>query len=189
MTKTALYLLAATALAACGSNSSVAPTAPKEPQHDRDHEGVASGGAVTTPDSTAASKEPPSPAEPPKLDPATVMKARLRVAEAVAFEAARPVFARACARCHTKAGKKATKKRLDNFDLDLYSLGEQHTATIGFTIRDVLGISGKKPTMPYDKPGSVQGDDLAAIKAWSDAWEASYKVGAHLFVDQEDHDD
>lgn len=183
MTKAALYLLAATALAACGSNSSVAPTAPKEPLHDGDHEGMASGGAVRTPDSPAASSEPP------RLDPATVMKARLRVAEAVAFEAARPVFARACAMCHTKAGKKATKKTLDNFNLDLYSLGEQHTATIGFTIRDVLGISGKKPTMPYDKPGSIQGDDLAAIKAWSDTWEASYKVGAHLFVDQAEHDD
>ena len=61
----------------------------------------------------------------------------------------------------------------------MYPLGGHHTATIGFTIRDVLGISGKKATMPYDKPGSVQGDDLAAIKAWTDAWEAADKGGAH----------
>jgi hypothetical protein len=33
--------------------------------------------------------------------------------------------------------------------------------------------------MPFDKPGSVHGDDLAKIKAWADAWEAAEKAGAH----------
>ena len=63
--------------------------------------------------------------------------------------------------------------------MDAYPFGGHHTKTIGFTIRDVLGISGKKPTMPYDKPGSVVGDDLASVSAWTDAREATDKRGNH----------
>ncbi len=33
--------------------------------------------------------------------------------------------------------------------------------------------------MPDDRPGSVEGADLAAIEAWTDAWEAAEKSGAH----------
>jgi hypothetical protein len=42
--------------------------------------------------------------------------------------------------------------------------------------------------MPYDKPGSVKGDDLAKIKAWTDAWEAAEKGGAHP-AHADGHDD
>jgi hypothetical protein len=45
-----------------------------------------------------------------------------------------------------------------HFDMDRYPFGRHHTATIGFTIRDV---------------------ELAAIKAWTDAWEVAKKGGAH----------
>ncbi|MEO8548515.1 MAG: hypothetical protein ABI678_01010 [Kofleriaceae bacterium] len=99
------------------------------------------------------------------------------------------MFDKACASCHTKAGKKSAKKKLDHFDMDTYPPGGHHTGTIGFTIRDVLGISAKKPTMPYDKPGSVKGDDLATIKAWTDAWETAEKGGAHPPVAPDKDDD
>jgi hypothetical protein len=43
----------------------------------------------------------------------------------------------------------------------------------------VLGLSGKKAKMPADKPGSVTGDDLALIRAWTDAWDVADKAGTH----------
>lgn len=179
MTKHFLALLAAIAVTACGSASSAPAMTPSAaatpspapanpaPEHDR------AGGPVAVP----PEKEPEKPAEPGRAtsDP----KAELLAAESSAWETARPTFEKACATCHTSAGKKAAKKKLDHFNFDSYPPGGHHTATIGFTIRDVLGLSGKKPTMPYDKPGSVQGDDLAKIKAWTDAWEAAEKSGAH----------
>jgi mono/diheme cytochrome c family protein len=122
--------------------------------------------------------EPPS--EPPKPPPAKPdPKSQLLVAEISAWQAARPVFTRYCASCHTKDGEKTAPKKREHFDMDTYPFGGHHAEKIGFTIRDVLGISGKKPTMPSNKPGSVKGNDLAAIKAWTDAWEAAEKAGAH----------
>jgi mono/diheme cytochrome c family protein len=123
----------------------------------------------------SASAAPAAGAAPAAADP----KPDLLAAETAAWQAAKPAFEKACATCHTSAGKKATKKKLAHFNFDAYPLGGHHTATIGFTIREVLGLSGKKPTMPFDKPGAVKGDDLASIKAWSDAWEAAEKAGVH----------
>jgi hypothetical protein len=181
MMKHLLTIATVLAFAACGSKKP-APTTPTEPDHTEHHhdEGGGSGSTVaTTPDTP---KEPEKPAEPQK-DP----KAELLAAETAAWETAKPVFEKSCATCHSSAGKKAAKKKLDHFNMDSYPLGGHHTATIGFTIRDVLGISGKKPTMPYDKPGSVQGDDLAKIKAWTDAWEAAQKGGAHPEATEHQH--
>ena len=168
MTKHLVTFLAMAALAACGSKSAPAPAAPVAPSHDPT--------PVATPEPVP--KEPEKPAEPAKPDPAKV-KADLLAAETSAWETAKPVFVKSCGTCHTKAGKKAAKKKLDHFDFDTYPPGGHHTGTIGFTIRDVLGISGKKATMPDDKPGSVKGDDLAKIASWADAWEAAEKAGAH----------
>ena len=177
MTKHVPRLFLVTVFAACGSKSSSKPTTPAEPDHDHAmHDHAGSGNAVATPDPTP--KEPDKPSEPPTPDAAKV-KAELLAGERAAWDAAKPVFDKSCANCHTKAGKKSAKKKLDHFDMDTYPPGGHHTGTIGFTIREVLGVSGKKPTMPYDKPGSVKGDDLAKIKAWTDAWEASDKGGAH----------
>jgi hypothetical protein len=189
MTKHLITFLAAAAFAACGSKQPPAPTTPAEPAHEHadgdadhpheEHDHAGSGSAATT--------EPEKPVEqaPPAKDP----KVELMAAEAAAWDTAKPVLEKACASCHTAAGKKSAKKKLDHFNMDTYPLGGHHTATIGFTIREVLGIGGKKPTMPYDKPGSVKGDDLAKIEAWTDAWEAAEKGGAHPAVaHHDDHD-
>jgi hypothetical protein len=61
------------------------------------------------------------------------------------------------------AGSAATVR----VDTDTSPFGGEHTAFIGNHIRDVLGLSGKKTTMPSDMPGSVKGDDPAVIKAWA----------------------
>lgn len=173
-------LILATVLAACGSKPP--PTTPADPhQEARD-----SGSAIARPE--PAPKEPETSSKPAAPDPAKI-KADLLATERAAWATARPVFDKACASCHTKAGKKSAKKKLDHFDMDTYPPGGHHTGTIGFTIRDVLGISGKKPTMPYDKPGSIKGDDLATIKAWTDAWESAEKAGAHPPVAPDKDDD
>jgi hypothetical protein len=177
MTRHLVTLLATAALAACGSKSSSTPTTPAEPAHDpADHDPAGSDSAAATPEPTPTAPE--KPADPPEPDPAK-LKAELLASETAAWETAKPAFETACASCHTKSGKKAAKKKLDHFDMTTYPLGGHHTATIGITIRDVLGISGKKATMPFNKPGSVQGDELAKIKAWTDAWEAAENGGAH----------
>jgi hypothetical protein len=158
-------------LAACGGSASAAPATPAAPPR----------AAAPTPDTVATPAPAPEPA-PPAASPERAARedaSALLARETAAWQAAQPVFARSCATCHSTQGKKASKKKLDHFTLDAYPPGGHHTATIGFTIRDVLGLSGKKPTMPYDQPGSVQGADLAAIKAWTDAWEAAEKAGAH----------
>ncbi|CAN5917899.1 hypothetical protein BH11MYX2_BH11MYX2_04750 [soil metagenome] len=172
-----IVLILAAGLTACGSKSPPSPTTPPEPAHDHaDHDHAGSGSAVATPDPMPM--VPDKAADPAKPDPATV-KTALLASERTAWDTAKPVFDKSCATCHTKAGKESAKKKLDHFDMDTYPLGGHHTGTIGFTIREVVGITGKKPTMPFDKPGSVQGDDLAKIKAWTDAWEAADTGGAH----------
>jgi len=170
MTSHLSALLLGAALVACGSKAPP-PSAPAMP--DRAAIDAGSGSAVAIP--TPISTKPP---EPPAPEPAKV-KADLLASETSAWQTARPVLETACARCHTKAGKKSAKKKLDHMDMDTYPIGGHHTGTIGYAIRDVLGIGGPEATMPYDKPGSVKGADLAKVVAWTDAWEAAEKGGAH----------
>jgi len=89
------------------------------------------------------------------------------------------VFEKYCSECHAQGRKKASAKRLKHFDMTTYPFGGEHTASIGNEVRKVLGIDGGKATMPDDKPGSVKGDDLEAIKAWTEAWRAAGQAGAH----------
>ena len=166
-----LFLLAA--IAACGGKPAAAPVTPEPSPAHTDPAPVADkagpGSAVAEP------AQPP----PPKVDPAKV-RAELVAAETAAYEQAKPAFAKYCASCHTKAGKKANKKKLDHFAMDAYPFTGEHAKSIGNEIRVVLAIDGnKKATMPSDKPGSVTGSDLALIKAWTEAWQAAGKAGAH----------
>lgn len=159
-----LFLLAA----ACGSKS----PAPAIPDYDPDP--IASPDAGSEPVATAPDAAP-EPAEP---DPEQV-KAELLAAETAAYETAKPVFEKYCSGCHQQGKKKATQKKLDHFDMTSYPFSGHHAGEMAETIRAVLGIDGGKATMPYDKPGSVKGDDLAAIAAWADAFQASHEGGAH----------
>lgn len=168
--------LTAASLAACGGAKPPPPTAP--PPADE----VLGSGATTAQTSAepATPVEPARPAEPTQPQPPKPDPAQLAAAETAAYQRARPVFEKHCATCHTKNGKKAAKKKLDHFSMDSYPFGGHHTNSIGNTIRNVLAIDGdKKPTMPYDKPGAVQGDELATIKAWTEAWQASGEAGNH----------
>ena len=107
--------------------------------------------------------------------------------EHAAFDKAKPVFDKYCAGCHTQGAKQATAKKLDHFDMTSYPFGGHHAGTLGPTIRKVLAIGGGKATMPNGKPGSVTGDDLAAISVWTKAWDAAQAAGAHPAAPHHDH--
>lgn len=155
-------------VAACGSKSpepvgpdpTLAPdAAPAEPVAD-------AAPVAVTPD------------EPPPPDPAKV-KADLLAAETAAYKAAEPVFGKYCAQCHEKGQKGAKAKTLKHFEMTTYPFTGDHGMEIAKEIREVLGVTGEKPTMPKTKPGSVTGDELALIVAWADAFDASHAGGAH----------
>ena len=155
MKKLALLL----ALVACGGGP---PKPPVEP---------------TKPVDPVPMREATTPTEPaePKPDP----KAELLAAETAAYEKAKPVFTKWCAKCHEKGNKLATQKKLDHFDMTKYPFGGHHAMEISKEIREALAIGGGKPTMPADKKGAVKGEELEAIKAWADAFEAAHAGGAH----------
>jgi mono/diheme cytochrome c family protein len=89
------------------------------------------------------------------------------------------VFEKYCASCHSSDGAKATPKKLAHFAMDTYPFGGHHAHTIGFTVREVLGLEGEDPTMPTTAPGSVTGGELDAIVAWSRAFDRAEKAGLH----------
>jgi hypothetical protein len=163
--------------AACGGGSTKPAAAPTAP------EPTPNVAAAEHPHDDAARPV----AEPTAPDPEKA-KADLLAAETAAYEGARPVFEKYCAGCHTQNGKNASKKKLDHFDMTTYPFGGHHAGEAGAAIRKVLGIDGSKPTMPRGKPGIVQGDELAAIAAWADAFDASREGGAHESHDAHGHD-
>jgi hypothetical protein len=111
--------------------------------------------------------------------PEPVKDPELLAAEMAAFEKAKPVFDRWCAKCHSKQGKMAGAKKLDHFDMTSYPFGGHHAMEISREIRKSLGIGGGSPKMPADNKGAVQGEELELIKAWADAFDASHAAGAH----------
>lgn len=167
-----LALLFATSLAACGPGTSSTPPTTPEPAPP-----VAEGPADPTPTEPTPT-EPTPPSEPAPPDPAQV-KAELLAAETAAFEKAKPVFDAKCSSCHAKGGKGAKAKSLDHFDMTTYPFGGHHAGEITATIRTSLAIGGGKATMPRNKPGSLTADELAAVAAWADAFDASHEGGAH----------
>ena len=107
--------------------------------------------------------------------------------EQAAFTNAKPAFDRHCAGCHSKGQPKSSKKAMKHFDMTSYPFGGHHAADVDATVRKALGVDGGKASMPPGKAaGSVQGDDLAAIVAWTEAFAAAKASGAH--GDKDGHD-
>jgi mono/diheme cytochrome c family protein len=154
--------------AACGGGGSKPAAKPVEPEPTPT--------PVETGAKTAPEEKPAPPPEGPKPDPEAPKKAALE-AELAAFEKAKPVFEANCKGCHQKGNRNATAKKLADFDITAYPFAGKHNTTKD--VRKVLGIGGGKATMPKSKPGSVKGDDLAAISAWADAYDAAETAGAH----------
>jgi hypothetical protein len=143
--------------AGCGGKSEPPPVAP-EP----------------APAEAATPVEPAPPEPEPEPDPAQA-QAELVAAERSAYELAAPVFQKHCARCHAKGGKKARRKTLEHFDMTTYPFAGHHADDITSEIREVLAIGGEgKPTMPFDKPGAVQGAELELIADWAEAYDKAH---------------
>lgn len=121
---------------------------------------------------------PAEPVQPTAPDPAKI-KADLLAVEMAAFDEAKPVFDKYCAKCHSKDGAKQSASKREHFDMTTYPFGGHHAMDVHNEIREVLGVTGKKPTMPADKKGAVKGEELELIKAWADAFDASHNGGAH----------
>ena len=165
------------ALCACGGGSSKPAS---EPTKVVDPVPMTEPTATPTP----APTEPTTPAQPTTPEPKADPKAELLAAEMSAFEKAKPVFDKYCAKCHSKDGSKQSVGKRKHFDMTTYPFGGHHAMDVHDEVREVLGLTGKKPTMPADRKGAVQGAELDLIKAWADAFEASHEGGAHAGHDQ-----
>ena len=157
-------------LVSCGGKpapDATTPASPGDGHADHDH----TGGGDPVADAAPAEATP---------DPAQV-KADLLAAERAAYDRAKPVFDRHCSRCHSKDSKKGKGKgkTLAHFDMTTYPFGGHHAMEVSGEVRKVLGIGGGKATMPADDPGAVQGEELALIAAWADAFDAAHAGGAH----------
>ena len=164
------------ALAACGGSGKKpdsTPTADPIPMNEDN-----GSQAANEPTPATQPAQPTEPAKPAEPDPAQV-KAELLAAENAAFEKAKPVFDKWCAKCHSSKGDKAAPSKLEHFDMTTYPFGGHHAMELGKYIRKSLAIGGGKPTMPKDKKGAVKGDELALIAAWADAFDAAHAGGAH----------
>lgn len=93
-----------------------------------------------------------------------------------AYERARPLFERYCASCHTTHGERSRRSALRHFNMDSYPLGGHHADEIGAMVRQSLGASGSPATMPRDRPGVIEGDELQVILEWADAFERAHPV-------------
>ena len=166
---------------ACGPKD-VIPTAAHHPANPAAP--VAAAPAVIA-DAGAPAVEPAPTPQPDAAVPAT---AAIAAAERTAYERAKPVLEKYCAGCHTSSGtKKAKKKALPHFSMDGYPFGGHHAEEIGANVREVLGATGEKPTMPADRPGAVKGDDLDAVLAWTKAFDAAHEAGLHGKATPEGH--
>lgn len=111
----------------------------------------------------------------------------IAAAEQAAYERARPVFERYCAKCHSSKGEKASPKKLGHLNIDGYPFGGHHAGEIGAAIREVLGVTGEEATMPMDAPGAVKGEELEAIVEWSKAFDRAHAAGLHQHGEHGDH--
>jgi len=179
-------LLSLCILASCGGGSSKPASTPAPVDPVPMNEGSAAAPAAAEPLAPSEPVAPSEPAPPVAPDPAKV-RADLLAVEMAAYERAKPVFEKWCASCHSKDGKKQSAKKRDHFDTTTYPFGGHHAMEISGEIREVLGLTGKKPTMPPNRKGAVQGDELEAIEAWADAFDASHRGGARAHDEHVDH--
>jgi hypothetical protein len=164
----------AIALVACGPSASTTRPDPErqpEPHHHHHPPGAPDAGP------------PPSPADAgvaPSADAGTAVAPPDPLAEErAAYDRARPVFDRFCASCHVRREGGRRTAALRHFDMSTYPFGGHHAGELASTIRHVLGADGSRPTMPRDDPGAVQGNDLALIRAWADAYDRAHAAGVH----------
>jgi len=127
---------------------------------------IDAGAAKPQPDAAPAAEAPDAAPKPGGDAP------KVAAAELAAWTKSRSAFVEHCAECHTKDGGKPSARKLAKFDMSDYPFtGKKASAA---DMRKVLGMTGGKATMPKGKIGSVPDDDLEAIRAWADAYDAAH---------------
>lgn len=106
------------------------------------------------------------------------------LSETEAHARARPVFERYCGKCHTTRSE--NDSALQHFEMDGYPFGGHHAGDIGQRIRSALGQDGAPATMPKDRPGVVQNEDLEVILDWAAAFDRTHGQ-AHDMHDHGEH--
>ena len=177
------------ALAACASGAA----APRHSSADGTHAKPPAEGVLPVAEaSIRAAQLKPTAAEPNNSRQdvsATTTPSDLLAAERAAYDLARPAFQRHCARCHTSDGEKAGRgKALKHFNMDSYPLAGHHANEIGNTVREVLGATGERPSMPRDNPGVVSTEELALILAWAEAFDRTQTVAGKHETDHKHSD-
>lgn len=117
--------------------------------------------------------------------------------ERAAYDAARPVLDRWCARCHVPTNGSMSVITSNTFDISTYPFGGSDGPKAGYHVADVLGImfddldgadgtdelrrpwAQHAPRMPRNDPGAVKGDELALVRTWTVAWRAAHRAGLH----------
>jgi mono/diheme cytochrome c family protein len=114
----------------------------------------------------------------------------LLAAETEASQAALPIFATHCARCHMPGEPDATDDTLHHFSMEAYPFRGHHAHQMGDTIRAVLGADGGEPTMPDDDPGALSDEELEVVLAWAEAFDRAHAAGAGYHAEHRgsDHD-
>ena len=131
---------------------------------------------VTTPDGNTRSAVPV--ADQTEVPVQRAAEPDLLALEMAAYERAKPVFEEACGSCHLPdPSATKPKKGVMHFAMGSYPFGGHHKSELGQAIRVAIGATDKAATMPLDDPGSIQGEDLQAIVAWSDAFQAASAAG------------
>jgi hypothetical protein len=157
-------------LAACATRSPPSSSPPL----DADVAGGAHHHCAALPPVGAADVVAASPVIP--ID--TAAAAGLDPAERTSFEAARPVFARYCWRCHAGGSKKVKASTLAQLDMTSYPFASDHGAAVVPLIRTVVGLDGAPATMPMAGRGCVPAADLDRIAAWTAAYARAREGGA-----------
>lgn len=97
-----------------------------------------------------------------------------REAELAAYQAAKPVFVKYCGACHSATGNKTSPSKLEDFDMSSYPFDGKETDDIDDVISVTLGLRGTKATMPKNKPGSLNGEELQLIVDWAEAYDSNH---------------
>ena len=178
-----LLLAALTAVAACSSSTAARrPEPPPVAPPPAAAETVPTEAAPPAPADEHAGHTPATGGQSEGAQPTGSQD--LLAEEQRAYEAARPVFERYCTQCHTSRGSKSRRSTLRHLNMDSYPFGGHHAHEMGTTIREVLGTTGERATMPKDNPGAVRGDELSLVLAWTQAFDRSHAAGLHQHGEQ-----
>ncbi|MBI1947633.1 MAG: hypothetical protein HYS27_18225 [Deltaproteobacteria bacterium] len=105
----------------------------------------------------------------PPADAPTAPTHVVTAEEQAAFLAAKAVFTARCLACHSRTGARRGPRALRHLDMTSYPFAGRHAAQAGAAVREAL--TGKKPSMPKGKPGSLTAEELALLLAWADAFD------------------